>query len=279
MEDSEKFFRWSAERFYTTYRWQGTIDRRDAPRWHPDWISPDHLHAEIVGRVNAALQTVPDHERPAEWVTALKNALTQLMETGKALAAFFPGPFEDFQETSSPPVVPELFKRTNEKLEKALNFSEVVNFSAFAYSAVLPEASLAHVLRILNQPIDDPITKDGQNLTFLHLCGHIAGAARSEAVAAAVINRCLHAAQHAESGQQIAELYAIIVEACAAHRDPRKHREQLGSTAAQLCFAVKNSQHISHLEDPFDVIAVRDKRLIPAIARARAIARTRLKAL
>jgi hypothetical protein len=221
---------------------------------------------------------VPDHERPVEWASALEKALIQLTETNKALAAFFPGPFEDFQESSSPPVVPELFKRTNETLEKALNFSDVVNLSAFAYSAVLPEASFAHVLRLLNQPVDQPITKDGQDLTLLHLCAHIAGAARSEAVAAAVINRCLYAAQHAESGEQIAELLAVIVEACAAHRDLQRHRELLGSTAAQLCFAVQDSQHLSHLEAPFDVIAMRDERLIPAIARARAITRTRLKA-
>jgi hypothetical protein len=58
-EDAEEFFHWSAENFYAAYRWHTMVDRRDAPRWDPDWISPDHLHAEIVGRVNNAVQTMP----------------------------------------------------------------------------------------------------------------------------------------------------------------------------------------------------------------------------
>src|SRR5580704_17886204 len=41
------------------YLWHGVIDRRDAPRWNPDWISPDQLYAELAGRALGALQMMP----------------------------------------------------------------------------------------------------------------------------------------------------------------------------------------------------------------------------
>ena len=71
----------------------------------------------------------------------------------------------------------------------------------------------------------------------------------------------------------VTDLFAIMAEACAAHSDVQKHRELLGTTAAELCIAVETNESLSNLEAIFDVLAVRDEKLIPALARARAIAR------
>jgi hypothetical protein len=279
IEDDEAFFRWSAERFYASYRWQGIVDRRDAPKWNPEWISPDHLQAELLGRARIALYTLPEQDRPVPWLSAIETALGPLAETGRVLATLFPGPFDDFKEDSNASPEPmAIFGDTEAQLEDAAYFNEVSGLVPFAYLNRLPQRTLANVLRILNRPIEEPVTNDDQDLTFLHLCAYVAGVARSEAIATAVINRCLHAARSAASGERVAELFLIVVEACAAHADPAKHRELLGTTATQLCFAVKDNERLSHLEPAFDVLAVRDEKFIPTIARARAIVRTRLKA-
>ena len=59
----------------------------------------------------------------------------------------------------------------------------------------LPEPALAAVLRILSKPVDEPITNNAENLSVVHLLAYIAGAARSESISAAVVNRCLYAAR------------------------------------------------------------------------------------
>ena len=73
----------------------------------------------------------------------------------------------------------------------------------------------------------------------------------------------------------VTDLFAIMAEACAAHSDVQKHRELLGTTAAKLCFAVEKNEDLSNLEAIFDVLATREEKLIPALARARAITRTK----
>jgi hypothetical protein len=277
-EDAEQFFRWATERFYPAYRWHTMIDRREAPRWSPDWISPDHLHAEIVGRVNQAVQAVPPDQRPQAWASDVEAALGELLKTGKALSAFFPGPFDDFQLTTPPAEVPPLFKAINEAIERASNFSDVSNLFAFAYSAPLPEPALAAVLRILSLPLDEPITNDKDDAPFLHLSAYIAGAARSEPIATAVINRCLFAVRNATSDDEIPRFLSIAIEACAAYENADKYRASLSSVATQLCFDAPESVYLSELETIFDVLTLRDEKLIPALGRARAIVRTRLRA-
>jgi hypothetical protein len=157
--------------------------------------------------------------------------------TENALSAFFPGPFDDFQEPGPAAVVPELFKGINDKLEKAAYFSDVPNLFAFAYSVPLPEPALAAVLRILSKPVDEPIINNAETLFVLDLLAYIAGAARSESISAAVINRCLYAASKAQSSDDFATLFSISVKACGAYKCPAKYREVLSATAAQLCFA------------------------------------------
>jgi hypothetical protein len=277
--DAEDFFRWSADNFYPTYSWQGMIDRREAPRWDPDWISPDHVYSELYGRTRIALDTLPEGDRPAQWISASEVALTRLRDSGRILDSVLPGPFDDFHEDPNiSPVLMQIFEVTESKLDDATYLNDVPGIVAFAYSNKLTPSALDNVARILNRRVDEPITNDGQDITYLHLCAHISGAARSETVAASVINRSLYAARNSGSRERVADLFAIIVEACAAHRDPHKYRELLGTTAAQLCFAVDNSRHLSLLEAAFDALTVRDEKLSPPIGKARAIARTRLKA-
>jgi hypothetical protein len=81
----------------------------------------------------------------------------------------------------------------------------------------LPEPALAAVLRILSKPVDEPITNNAENLSVLHLLAYIAGAARSESISAAVVNRCLYAASKAQSSDDFATLFSISVEACGAY--------------------------------------------------------------
>jgi hypothetical protein len=278
--EPEKFLQWSGENFYPVYRWHGMVDRRDAPRWSPDWITPDHIHAELVGRARIALFALAERDRPAEWVSATDSALSRLADTGKYLQAVLPGPFDDFYEDPNRSMVPvEIFAKTETELETATYLNNVSGMIGFAYSGKLTDEALENVLRILKRPVDEAISSDGRNnLQLLHLCAHICGVSRSEPVAGAIIDRCLYAVRSGQPAEQVPDVFAVVVEACAAYRAGRKYREILGSTAAQLCFAVPDSEDLSDLWAVFDVLGDRDETLIPALARAKAIVQTRLHA-
>ena len=126
MPNSERFLQWATQNFYPIYVWHSIIDRRDAPRWKPEWISPDHLYAELVGRAEGVVQMVPEGSRPADWVSAIDAAQARLKESGKVLATYFPGPFDDFREAPMGSLTHEVFKDVESKLDAAANRGKTV---------------------------------------------------------------------------------------------------------------------------------------------------------
>jgi hypothetical protein len=275
LPDPQGFLRWSAENFYPDYLWHGVIDRRDAPRWNPDWIDPDQVYAELVGRVGIALQMSPEADRPSAWVSAVDAALGRLHQKRRALSAFFPGPFDDFQKGVAPSWSQELFAAVEDKLQKAAMLSEVPELLALANSTFPSDSVLENIQRILNQPFDSASAKDRASLEYLRACSQIAGISRSKPLAAAIINHCLFRARETGSDDSVTDLFFVMVEACAAHSDPVAHRELLGTCAANLCFATRESETLSALDAIFDCLGRRDERLMPALARAKAISRVK----
>lgn len=275
MSDSESFLGWATQNFYPTYAWHGVIDRRDAPRWKPDWISPDHLYAELVGRAQGALQVIPEESRPAVWVSAIDAALGRLQDSRNLVAAYFPGPFDDFCDPMTESSTPDIYNEIQASLDTAVTLSDIPGLFALAYATQPSARVVANVLRILSLPADQPIANNEQELSMFQLCAHIAATARSEPLADAVIARCLFEVRRPGSKMALTDLFPIMAEACAAHSDSQQHRELLGRTAAKLCFSVEKRVDLSNLEAIFNVLATRDEKLIPALARARAISCTK----
>jgi hypothetical protein len=275
VEDAKAFFEWSMERFFQNYRWHGRVDLREAPRWRPEWINPDHLHAELLGRISGALQGVAHAQRPQPWASAIEGALTELIETGKGPLAAFPGPFDDFEGRPGPDAVPEPFTDVVTQMQSAASFRDMIALFALAYTIRLPEGVLADVERLLDRAPDEPLMEDHER-PFLHLCAHIAGAARSESIGKLVVHRCLFAARSAGSPEEVAALFGVAIEACAVEADPAKHRSLIGTTATQFGFAVEDPSKLVYLPVLFEMLGARDEQLIPALARANATVQTRL---
>lgn len=218
---------------------------------------------------------VPEASRPVEWVSAIDAALLRLQESGKALAAYFPGPLEDFRETLPGSSRPEVFDEIEAKLGAATLLNEVPGIFALAYATRPSDRVVSSLLRILNLPADQPIASLEKQMAFLELCAHIAACARSEPLANAVIDRCLFEVRRPGSEASVTDAFGIMVEACASHSDSKKHRQLLETTAAKLSFAVDKAEDLSNLEAIFDILALRDEKLMPALAKARAIVRTK----
>jgi hypothetical protein len=67
-----------------------------------------------------------------------------------------------------------------------------------------------------------------------------------------------------------------MAESCAVHGAGPNYRKALGETTVRVCFALDLADVLLKLLPVFDVLIHRDERLAPALAKARAIARTKL---
>jgi hypothetical protein len=276
--NKEGFLKWSVQNWYPNYLWESVIDRRDAPRWSPEWISPDHLYAELVGRAQGALQILPTSDRPASWTSAIDDALAQLKESRNLLAAYFPGPFDDFRDVATLSSTIEGFREVETELERASRLGEVPELFALAYAADPSDGVVANVLRLISGAVDKPLS-DQKQVPLLQLCAYIAACKRNKAIADAVMNRCLFLVQNIGHGERATDLFLVMAHACAALARPEEHRKLLGEAAVRLCFALSTATDLSSLGLIFDVLAMRDEKLSPALARARAIRRTKLDRL
>ncbi len=273
LSNSEGFLKWAIENFGPQNVWHGMVDRVEAPRWRPDWIGPSQLHAELVGRALTAVNMLEECSRPTEWVEIIDKALEELAKSHQILSAFFPGPFDDFQ--TSPPVSENpFFSQVESALHGASRLSDVHGLFTLSYSVVPSQELLSEVFRIVNSPLDRPIANEGDELRYLGLAAHIAACGRSEPLARAVINRCVFLARTEGARAEVANLFAVIAEACAADSDPKLHRALLSEAASQLAFAVNDAEAMYQLESAFGMLTERDPKLISALARATLILHT-----
>jgi len=274
--DTKGFLRWSMQNWLPNYLWHGVIDRRDAPGWNPEWIISDQLYAELIGRALGALHTVPDHSRPASWVSAMDKALAELRKNGNLLSAHFPGPFDDFAEMRVVSSKIEVFKEVEDALEKASAFADVPALAALAIAAKPSEGVVANVLRLLSGPIDLPLGDDEMELPTLGMCAHIAASAGSTAISNAVINRCLFLLHKKERATVASDVIMVALHACAAQSAPEEHRRVVEGTLVRCAFAIKEAEDLSNFDLILEVLCIRDEKLTPAVARARAITRAKI---
>ncbi len=206
---------------------------------------------------------------------AFEVAFTRLKQTGKLLAAYFPGPFDDFRQIGLVSSSIDAFKEIEAKLASASKLSDVPELAALANASKPSDSVGTHVTRILNAPIDENIAA-WEELAFLRLAARIGRSRRDEALATLVMNRCVFIAKRSARKEAVTDIFEVMVEAWGAYDDSNRHRSQVGDAATKLCFAIHGYEDLRHLLTVFDVLSQRDEKLISALARASSIARTKI---
>lgn len=274
LPDAQDFWRWASQRVHHEYGWYSAVDRREAPRWKPDWIDPEQIYAELAGRVLNIVELIPSEARPSVWVSALHQAVAKLEKEGLPLQMVFPGPFDDYNDAIPPSSSKPIFKEVERQLQSATLLSEAPNLFALAYSTRCSEEVVADVLRILNSAVDSPIAESrDEEPAYLSLCAYIAATARSSPIAVAVANRCLAQLQLPGSAESAAPLLRTMVEGCAAALEPGAHRRMVGEVVANTCFAINDDRNLASLQGVIDLLGARDRQLIPHLAKAQAVIR------
>ncbi|RWK43755.1 hypothetical protein [Mesorhizobium sp.] len=274
MPDTAEFLGWVARNFYAHYVWNCIVDRHEAPRWCPDWISPDHIFAELVGRVRGALYMLPEVDRPAAWVELIDAATARLIDDKNMLAAMFPGPFDDFLKADATSALRDALAEVEAGLDQATRLADVPGLAALTYASIPSERAINNVARIVTVGMNEPVTDIDAELRYLKLAAHFALAGQSETIAQAVMDRCFVIARGADAFREKTDVFAVLMEACAVYRAGQRYHEVVSEYAARICFLVNGSENLSRLDDIFDVLVQRDEKHAKALARARAIIRT-----
>uniref|UniRef100_UPI00262655A2 hypothetical protein n=1 Tax=Breoghania sp. TaxID=2065378 RepID=UPI00262655A2 len=265
LPDPKGFLNWAADRFLPHYVWTCIVDRREAPRWKPEWISPDHLMTELFGRTQNVLHSLPENLRPTPWVALFEKVSAPLIESGRILAAVFPGQFDNFHGGPVEGLRSEQFEDIENQLE-----------AAFAFAMQPSEKATKNMLRILISTFEQPVKDVAEELSHLQIASHFALVSRSEEIADAIKGRAFVLLYDAKGLDLVTDLFSVIAETCAVKRDAIQYRQILCDAATKMCFFIDETEALSKLLLVFDVLVQRDEKLAPVLAKAKAIAKTKI---
>lgn len=272
LSTADDFLKWINQAVGAEFVWHSIVDLRDAPRWEPDWIGPNQLYAELLGRVWGALQLTPESQRPAEWAAMLQGQIEEILRNNHSNSPFFPGPLEDFVPAANRPRE-QVFLDVEESLKKARTIDDIRGLVALTYLD-RPSPEVADELRrIIEAFRATSVVAEEKDRLFFDSAARVATMVRSIPLANSVINECLRfAATEDVPLKHVIEVLQVALSACAAASNADEHRSMIGETATRFAYATaQRGEGHQQLIAIFDALARRDQKLIASLGRARAI--------
>jgi len=89
-EDAESVFQWAMQNFGKTFLLSVLLEMDAEPRWKPDWLTAKHLVADVVGRVEQAINKIPEARRPKAWSERVATAREWVSARGLDLFSVLP---------------------------------------------------------------------------------------------------------------------------------------------------------------------------------------------
>lgn len=265
----DDFLKWVSGQVGAEFAWHTIVDRRDAPRWEPDWISPEQLYSELLGRAWNAINLMPEDKRPEEWVKIVKGRI----EGQRNVTIFFPGPLEDFlPSTATRPRMQDLIDVEN-RLKSATSIAETQGLTALVYLDK-PSSELADtVIRIMENSRTTVLSTADTDISFLQICARLSIIIPSRSLADMVIDECVRLARDAKTPvKRLIDLFQAALTACAVLSNHDEHRKLVGETATRFAYVMSaNVDSSNQLLAVFDALGRRDTKLIASLGRARAV--------
>ena len=270
------FSEWASQTRARPFYFQASIDQQREPRWHPEAISPNHLKAELLGRIH--------HAAMRDAVVIPEGRLHDLMRgSGEESvsshlifpASFSPGPLEGLEGIELGEI-PTAFASV---LDAALDAEQLTPTSILGLINLrglfpLGEARVGRVVELMRQSghrfaaETDAITRD---VLFMGLAG-VAAITRSADLANELRVMMRKNRMDGDAPPEERRELLICLTAAAAHADREGWRSMIGNWSDELAHALKD-RDIAHgflddLELACSIASDLRRALTPAIAAA-----------
>jgi hypothetical protein len=261
-----EFLKWSAKDFGGTYLWHTIVDAYDEPRWESDWIGPEALKAELLGRCYNALMQMQPAKQPKVWKEPINSALENL---NTRLFAFFPGPLDGFLPLFSPVQAEGALDEVRSLLRGRSSFKRAPGIILLAYAGAIDARLKDEIFRLLESS-NEQLTKFKTADQVLSCCSYIAAITRDEDLGKAVISRCLRLISSTMQPGEILRLLFISMHACAANVDRAAYYREAATIATGFAYSVPFSAALE-VRKVLETMKCRDPRLAASFGRAETV--------
>jgi hypothetical protein len=264
------FSTWAFSNRGQLYFLQNNIDLRLEPRWLPDFLSPNQLKEEFVGRIAAAVVANEAKINSPELRSLAVQKGSPLQSLIVFPGPFLPGPMEGGVEAVLP-MPPEIERQVYEDLKaeavNPLSFTGLVN-SALIFKLGVQMADLAaEALRRAKYQLRD-VGTNTPALALLHGLAVVAAVTRSEGLAAEIRVLVRVARRRPDSTIGLSDTLRIVLVAAGAYSDIDKWCTFLGEWLTELSYEDMDRSNAkalwSHLRGLYQI----ERRLWGTCARA-----------
>ena len=237
--DENKLVSWAMRVAGKPYFLSVFFDMHKEPRWRPDWINPDFLMADTIGRVKNAMSRLPETTAPPEWKASFDNALTWIEEKKIEPLQVFPAIGES-AHFSEQPTLAELkgdLADTYSGFAEQSSLDYLVRLAplvfTFGFPTELDDAVLAF-LDTLRREISS--VEESKVKLALATVAHIAVQHRNTSLSDAVANICLENTGGITDAWTAIDVMSRLVECAAAHPNPAEAQATLMRRLEDLAF-------------------------------------------
>ncbi|QOZ44770.1 hypothetical protein XH89_15770 [Bradyrhizobium sp. CCBAU 53340] len=271
-DDKSSLLNWAIRIRGKAYYLSIVHDAYTGARWRADWITPDHVAADLYGRLLGALQKMGDAV-PEVWRDKIKSAERSILKDSLPLAQSFPSLLQGAAPSAErPPIATDVGRMYAEfisepTLEKFLYFIPIVY--AFGFSADARNAVLS-TIQMLRENLSTTPPEMAQ--AALGLAAMIAAQNRDVEIADTVTMVAVERVAFDQGVDVLLWTVTTLVECAAARTDRKEALAALARRLENLAF-VAPTKFLEEAVDALRILQSLDRELAVWLGRAIATAR------
>lgn len=269
------FMKWCFNTEGSGFLWSSLLDKREAPRWRMEWLDPEQIVNEVIGRLHNLISIEPI----AATELGLADRISEL-QTGKGMETwmpFYPGPLEGaaMEEKAIAELTPENIQLVRETIEKGAGLARCIGLVAISPIWNVPNELIAEATKELDRsalPSDEK-----ERIAFKSVLGglgHIAGLKRDHLLADRVASLALRAVVGRRAPLVFSDVLPAVVESSAAFAKHSDQLEWIGTTLSRFAFAANRKSDAADLADIIGIINQYEEESTQSLSRARAACRS-----
>ena len=230
---------WALKSGWALYHMQSLVDLRREPRWFPDFISPQQLKAELLGRIVIAAERHRKNIRDGELSSLLWGGGATIESATITPYTLLPGPLEGGLESmiECPAEVESRIRTSLEAAElTAGSFAGLVNSSLICRTNSQLSELAAQGLSRVGYQFRKSSGNDDPSL-LLNGLAMVSAVTRSRALANEVRNLCRVARRRVSSRLPLGEAVRVALVAAAASDELSAWSDVVGDWLTELGFA------------------------------------------
>jgi hypothetical protein len=277
-DNEERVFTWAMNHWGKPFMFSILLEETSDPRWRLDWLTGEHLAADVFGRVDQAIQKLPAEKQPAAWLRRVEKAREWIAAKHIDLFCVLPAIGESARR--KPPIQSETLglKAILDAFSANPTTETLLTCTPALYIAGVTAEALAACRTVMSQLQKDSPRRDENNTRYvLQTLSFVVAQTQDEGLAESVAEFCIEKTRDLADGESTIEIVCRLVECACAYQNRQKAMEVLAQRLVSVAFLTPSPMSFD-LFDSLGHLQLLDGRLSLLLGRALAAARLGRKA-